>query len=88
MYHSCVSSDTDGVNIVLGWTQEYRDQASYEAANWAGALSLPREVFALTEADGVGSSGHLGVRPYAGVHSLRGSPSVASAAGLQNTQAG
>jgi len=62
----------------MGWTDEDRAEDAYVAAGWAGALSLPREVFG--HADGT-----LGVRPFGGVAALRTAVVTAPMSELQTT---
>lgn len=56
--------DAAGRRILWGWVEETRPQAAYEAAGWAGMMSLPR-VLTLDAAGG------LRVAPAPGVAELR-----------------
>jgi beta-fructofuranosidase len=55
----------DGRRILWGWIQETRPDAVFEAAGWAGVMSLPR---VLT----IGKQGQLEINPAAEVEKLRG----------------
>jgi beta-fructofuranosidase len=55
----------DGRRILWGWIQETRPDAVFEAAGWAGVMSLPR---VLT----IGKEGQLEINPAVEVAKLRG----------------
>jgi beta-fructofuranosidase len=55
----------DGRRILWGWIQETRPDAVFEAAGWAGVMSLPR---VLT----IGKQGQLEINPAVEVEKLRG----------------
>jgi beta-fructofuranosidase len=57
--------DEHGRRIMFGWLWEGRSQAAYEAAGWAGVMSLPR-VLSLR------SDGWVGFEPAPALESLRG----------------
>lgn len=51
--------------LMWGWLQENRSQDAYQAAGWAGVMSLPRELF-------LHADGSLGQRPVSELETLRG----------------
>jgi beta-fructofuranosidase len=55
----------DGRRILWGWIRETRPDSAFEAAGWAGCMSLPR---VLT----IGAQGQLEMNPAKEVESLRG----------------
>ncbi len=57
-------ADESGRRVMFGWLREERPREAQVADDWSGAMSLPRELFAL---DG----GALGQRPVAEVERLR-----------------
>lgn len=59
---SCL--DDQGRRIVIGWMERWGGAMPTQAGNWAGAMSLPREVF-------VRPDGTVATRPVAEVRSLR-----------------
>lgn len=71
--------DAHGNRILWGWIQEARPAAEYDAAGWAGMMSLPR----LLSLD----NGELRMQPATQVSTLRGNArsAGASAAHLPNT---
>ena len=55
----------DGRRILWGWIQETRPQAEYQAAGWAGCMSLPRVLR-------IGPQGQLEMQPAKEIERLRG----------------
>lgn len=53
-------TDASGRRIQFGWLRETRPVAAHTADGWAGAMTLPRELF-------ITAQGRLGVRPVAEV---------------------
>lgn len=64
-YAAKTLADGAGRRLLFGWLRETRDPEAQKAADWSGALSLPRVLTALPD-------GMLGMTPAPELHRLRG----------------
>ena len=63
-YAAQTFQDSYGRRILLAWMSNWKDPVTTQESDWAGSLTIPRELFWL-------SSGRLGMRPIAELQQLR-----------------